>query len=834
MAEDMKDFLLKWYKQRHFDLMPAGVRAQYNVYRANNDFAGNMKHWNKELLDANGDSNPLPTLTDPDDLKKLYDMFQDVLLDMDDNRKDFKYEDVSNDFVNKWVSGAEPLFGKVEATPEAESDIEKLRQVLDLQPTDIKSFLEKPDVGLLPATTYVDKKIDFDDFVKGVRDKKYNTDKNFRAVLKNIIGTLASYERFNELPRNDDGSPVFNFNFQHTEQLNNWFQSANYDKDRFERAYPEMLDALLRSEKLRNRFASYGTKHTITEQLTKAINETDYENKNSKDFVPEKLKDKENLAQKIEKLKDDTFENYLRKFTTARGSRIYFTPYSQEIIKAIDKEKVKPTEGIDGILAKRDAIEKRVASKSPNAKGHFSWFADTMAKLKEKMPKAYGNALRNGAQLRAIVSEVIRVAVKDGKIGEAKTALEILSVCKYGFMDSKAMENLKEYFKENKEGVFGNKELSWNKNEGVKFVTGAMDKTVRFGVKAAVQSVASINHLIQKSRTKFRGRKGNLAEDIAKNQTKMDKAKDLGIQIANDKIAAVDAKKAMNDARLADMSIGGVHTKSGWNVNEANLDNCQTELADRAAIRDTRKIDLDAATAALGIAEGAYTPDMQERRNKATNYVATRDALQADIDALNIEIADINAQLGGLGGSAEDFAKANVLYPKLQELMNDRDDKVHKRDDLNAWHAFYMGAGGAAQRMADYNAYHDFENAKNARDAAKADYDFAQAEHANLETDINEYNAKKEENEKLVAEKDAQQGIIDNWDRDHTDKYLELMSYWDTLESPLKVHNFQLATTKMQAEMLKREKKNPLGKEIEMTKAQWRAWNDLQGYRYAA
>ena len=192
MAEDMKDFLLKWYKQRHFDLMPAGVRAQYNVYRANNDFAGNMKHWNKELLDANGDSNPLPTLTDPDDLKKLYDMFQDVLLDMDDNRKDFKYEDVSNDFVNKWVSGAEPLFGKVEATPEAESDIEKLRQVLDLQPTDIKSFLEKPDVGLLPATTYVDKKIDFDDFVKGVRDKKYNTDKNFHHMngLMSCQGTM--------------------------------------------------------------------------------------------------------------------------------------------------------------------------------------------------------------------------------------------------------------------------------------------------------------------------------------------------------------------------------------------------------------------------------------------------------------------------------------------------------------------------------------------------------------------------------------------------------------------------------------------------------------------
>ena len=831
MAEDMKDFLLKWYKQRHFDLMPAGVRAQYDVYRENNDFTGNMKHWNKELLDEDGNLNPLPSLTEPDDLKKLYDMFQDVLLDMDDNRKDFKYEDVSNDFVNKWVSGAEPLFGKVEATPEAESDIEKLRQVLENQPTDIKSFLEKPDVGLLPAATYGDKKIDFDDFVKGVRDKKYNTDKDFRAVLKNIIGTLASYERFNELPRNDDGSSVFNFDFRHTEKLNDWFQSANYDKDRFERAYPEMLDALLRSEKLRNRFANYGTKHTITDQLAKAIEETDYENKDSKDFVPEKVKDKKNLAQRIEDWKEDTYQNYLRKFVSARGSRIYFTPYSYEIIKAIDKEKIKPTEGIDGILAKRDAIEKRIVSKSSNAKGHFTWFADTMAKIKEKMPKAYGNALRNGAQLRAVVSEVIRDAVKNNKIGEAKTALEILSVCKYGFMDSKAMENLNEYFKENKEGIFGNKDLSWNKNEGVKVVTGALDKTIRFGIKAAVQSVASINHLIQKSRTKFRGRMGSLAGDIKNNQIKMGKDKEYGIKIAEDKIADVDAKRATNDARLADMSAGGANTKSGFGIDDTNITVRETELAKREKIRKDEKDKFDSATENFDKANKAYTPEMRERIQANTNFPTNETALKTEIDKLDNDIFDIEIELRKLGKTPEDYARASMLVPKLDELKQQKQVKEKELTDLRDEHTAYLGSSDYAKDKAQKKLFSDAEKDK---EAAKGSYDNAQTNYTNLEADINEYKATKKENESLDTEKETQQGIIDNWDRDHTDKYIELMSYWDTLESPLKVHSFRLATNKMREEMLKREARSPKGKEITMTKAQWRAWDDLQGYGYAA
>ena len=38
--------------------------------------------------------------------------------------------------------------------------------------------------------------------------------------------------------------------------------------------------------------------------------------------------------------KEDTYENYFRKLFSARGSRIHFSVYAHEIIKAIDKEKI--------------------------------------------------------------------------------------------------------------------------------------------------------------------------------------------------------------------------------------------------------------------------------------------------------------------------------------------------------------------------------------------------------------------------------------------------------------------------------------------------------------
>ncbi|MBO4582428.1 MAG: hypothetical protein J5714_00010 [Alphaproteobacteria bacterium] len=850
MAQDMKEFLLNYYKQRHFDLMSPEVRAQFNVYRDRNDFTGNMKHWNKELLDDTGKNKPVPELTEDADLEKLYNLFQDVLQDMAANKDDFKYETASTDFLSTWFGGTKALFDYSKATKEAEQDIAKVRAVLS-------NPKYKNQVSVFLRNYFTD---DFtiDDLISGTdpKEKQYNSDPKFRERMLNVIKYIQAYQEYGNEYWPQEARIIFS-----NPDTEKWFKSDLFDAKRFKNAYPKMLDALLTSKKLRDRFAQYGTHRTISNQLTKAIEQTNYEDENSDDFVRAKIPDAKNIAQRLSDWKDDTYENIFRKFQTARGSRIYFTEYSREIIKAIDKAGIKPTDGIDGLISKHTEIEDKLATKSPTAKKHFGWFASTMENIKKTMPKAYEKGLRNGRSLRAVVSEVIRIAIRDSKVDEAKTALEILSVCKYGFMTSKAVEDLNAYFKENKEGIFSNKELSWNKSEGVKFVTGALDKTMRFGLKATVQSVATLNHMIQKSRTKFNGHKGvkikgkwSLGADIDTNTAKMQDAKSRGIQIAQDTIdsANIDIKK---NTDMLDI-MGGINpktkgrshpvgtknpeTKSGLDITSANIDNLTTvDLPALEKNRKDAKDDLDTKVNYYNIAKKKYT---EEKRNAVA---AEKDynepsghynTLKNAVKQLDMDIAKLESKLSSLGGSPKDFAEANFIYSQIKDLHKEKDEKNIEIADLENTHNAYVkkGSTGYSQYDLDIQLEQKFNDAsKNLSDAQKK-YDDAQTKYTNLEADINEYNDMVGQNGDLQTAIDSQQDIINNWDRDHVDKYAELMSYWDTLESPSKVHSFRIATNKIRDQMTERQKKSPLGKEITMTNAQWMAWEALQNYKHAA
>lgn len=830
---DIKEFLLNYYKQRHFNNMPPEVRAQFDVYRERRDFVGNMKNWNKELLNEDGSNKDVPELTEDADLEKLYNLFQDVLQDMAANKDDFKYETVSKDFLAAWFGGTKPLFDYSQATKDAEQDIAKVRAVLSdpRYKNQVSVFLK----------SYFSDDFTIDDLISGTdpKEKRYNSVPTFRNRMLDVIKYIQAYQDYGNEYWPQDAK--INFSNPDTEQ---WFKSDLFDKTRFKNAYPKMLDALLTSKKLRDRFANYGSKKTISNQLAKAIDQTNYEDENSDDFVPAKVPDAKNLAQKVSDWKDETYENIFRKLQTSRGSRIYFTEFSREIIKAIDKANIKPTDGIDGLVSKHTEIESKLSAKSPTAKKHFAWFASTMEKVKAKMPKAYEKALRNGRSLRAVVSEVIRIAVRDAKVDEAKTALEILSVCKYGFTTSKAMNNLNEYFKENKEGIFSNKDLSWNKNEGVKFVTGALDKTVRFGIKATVQSIATLNHIIQKNRTKFNGRKGvkekgkwSLGKVIDANTQKMQNEKSRGIQIANDTIdaAKIDIKKnndllsimnginPLTGARTHAVGTKNPNTKSGNDINASNIEELKKK-------RDDKGVILQDANDKYETANSAFNEEARTAWKAHSNFADNEKKLDTAIDGLNVQIADIKAQLEALPNTPEGVAAANALYPSLQQLEEEKKNKEAELKELRNAEIKYTtkGYSGLSQSEIDEDLKDKFEKAEKAKNDAQTDYD-------NLNDDITEYDEKNDENKELDTKVKDQQDIIDHWDRDHVDKFAELMSYWDTLESPSKSHSLRIATNKIRDKMTQDEERDIGGdKKVTMTKAQWRAWQRLQGYKYAA
>ena len=165
------------------------------------------------------------------------------------------------------------------------------------------------------------------------------------------------------------------------------------------------------------------------------------------------------------------------------------------------------------------------------------------------MPKAVEGALRNGAQMNQLVSGLIAEAVKQGKTKEAKTALEILSVAKYGLSTSRTLNKLRE----DKElfNVFSNKDLSWNKNEGVKFVTGAIDKTVRAGVLGVGLAVTGVRNLVSHSRTK-------IGHDLSKNKILNDAHKKWEAEDAQNLANAKDSNTRLAvELKLSTLASGG-------------------------------------------------------------------------------------------------------------------------------------------------------------------------------------------------------------------------------------------------------------------------------------
>lgn len=501
VIDDVKRFLFEYYRQRHFDLMPSEVRDRYDDYAKNKDFNGNMKWWDKEL-----EGKPLPTL-DPAKQEELFNIIQSALQGMDADKKKYNHNKPVTDFIEKWFGTFKP-FDTAKSVPGVDSAFAEIHRLISVPAH--KSAFEK----IFKSNGFVDDDFSFDDLLDALAGKKYN--RNIKArnaalqvadyIINNsqyygtatpmytepsvwpIGATLSRDDVFTSLGLPDD--------------VNDWFK-AHFNQPQFESAYPVLLDELLTKETVRKEFAKYERTGKVIGQLDKAIEATDYGNPDSKDFVPPKPQDEKNVFQTIKSWGDKTFESYLRKFKEpGRGTRLYFTPFSQEIIKAIDKEKIKPTDGIAGILAKKDKILSRVSASSPTAKKHFDWFAKTLEKIGKQIPNAFEGAMKGGRQLQNVVSQIIITAAKDDKVAEAKTALELLAVCKYGFTTSKTMDALA---KEDLT-IFSDKGLSWNKNsEGMRVVSKAADNVIKWGVQAIGRSAAAVRNTVQRGRAKFNG-----------------------------------------------------------------------------------------------------------------------------------------------------------------------------------------------------------------------------------------------------------------------------------------------------------------------------------------
>lgn len=766
MSVKMNEFLLQYYKQLRFNSMPPAVRAQFDVYLKADDFRGHMKDWKKELM-TNGANNPMPDPTEAngawelsdDEWEKLFRAFQDAFRAMDADKKSFKDNKDANDFLDEYF-GDLRLFSNGVASKDAEQEIQG----------NFKTFLES-NRQVLEVTFkqwgLTDGDFSYSDLMSGIRDKEYNTSPKFQKKIKEVAQYVAYYMRqpdfVNSLPNARTNLPDF-------EKVEKGFDDDQIDPlklDYFKRNHRDLLDTLNKKSKVYSVFKTYDN-GKISKPLDEATEKVDYGNKESDDYVPPKRDDELTPWQQLSKYIGDTWSDYMDKYTKFRGDRLYMSDSAKAIVKALDDKKVqmKPTDGLGKLVENTDAIKANLLYKSPTATKHFEWMAKTLKELQTTMPKAFNGALQNGRQMRALVSELIMTAVRDGKMDEAKSAMEVLSVIKYGYTTSKIMEALG---KENLT-VFSDGKSSLNIIPDI--VKKAMDKSIKAALMGIGYGITIVGNAYNLHGSKFNRATGRMkqahddfvqANDDAKNRKIAER--NIENPLAQQRIQA--EQTVMTQTGITDATYAQHEQAYNTAKNDATQKLTAMNDADRRLKDADQKLesydDLEQQIKSANQALPKIKQDLQQLQN-ALNDPNTYNGMPpqaANALAMDIQrqITDLQQQENNIKKSLSQLnnSRQNLLTnPDIQSALNNRPTY---QTNFNAAQASYKTAQQLADQLGD--PVHKFKNAKDRID-------------------------------ELNRQIDARNDEIDNWDDKHKDKFQELMAYWDFLETGRNTHTGNL------------------------------------------
>ena len=448
------------------------------------------------------------------DWKQLFLTCQATFVRMKANKASY-HGDVQDFITNNSTLFADVTEETMEANPRTDTAIlDFLEQMEKLIPT--------PDVlwNLFEITP-----LEVKNLVEPLRlvppKKDYNTKKNVREKIQTLVRKILP---ITTNPKKDELKSVgFTETFIRDKNINliiddyyGWHvpevtpaQLANFKAN-----YSDYFTAIYKDNKILDAYKSCEPENKIvSESIEKAKKDIDYDDTNSKNYIPRKLDEDLTLVEQIQKWTGDTYEDYFKKYEELRGSRIYqHATEVKSILKQIDKAKIKTTDPLSKLAESADNITKALRLTHPEAADAFEWLGNALKEFNANpaMSKVMEKALKSGKKMNDLISELIMRAAEDGKpetVKKAEIAMEVLATIKYGNTTSKVMNNLKE----DKElfNIFSNKDLSWNKNEGVKFVTGAIDKTFRAACLGVGYGTTFLVNRFRRNGTKFNGRLKN-------------------------------------------------------------------------------------------------------------------------------------------------------------------------------------------------------------------------------------------------------------------------------------------------------------------------------------
>ena len=765
MAEmKMNDYLSRCFRQLRFEDMPAAQRAQFEAFVSKGDHRGHSKEWEEEFLkhDAAGnlvkvgksylnadlpDSKDASVLSD-EEVVKLYKAFRKGFRGMASNREDIVKEYTKNgkNPVLKFLDGnfgAGRLFQNPTASDAAKNAIKNsLLPMLNAQPA-LENILRQNGV--------LDDKFSFSDLRTGLGSGKYDRDSKFADKVIDTAKAIRNAAAYDEELRNALG--VFNF-----EDIINGFDNQPINATTlgdFREQLPLLLNELHRNDKIRKAFGENGGAK-ITQHYDDAEKRVAYHDEENDDYIPPKKDDTLTPWQQLQENFHDTYDQVLRKYIRLKGDDLFLQPQAKNIVSVFSKVKIKPTDGLGAIVDKAADIKKNLQHKSPrDAVDHFDWTINALKYAKQTAPKAFDGALKNGWQLNAIAEKIIEHAVDEGEIDKAKTALEMLSVCKYGYTTSKIMDAMRGA----EVSIFSDGKLSWNKNEGMRFLTTAMDKGIKYAFLGIGYGLNALGHAVKLNSHVTR---------FGKNSKLADKARATAANNAAEKTAdfaqfdAEDVKDrtaiTAEEQKLVDLNRGAYAGMAV--INESTRDTVQHNLDVARQNEAAQRTALEGRKAAYDAAKGA-----EQQHDEYRQQLADLDRNKTMLEGRLIRIRnDISALSGATLPS--DMARLRALAQRELDLVDQIADLDSQRTDVN---------NALAGITLSPTVIRDYERAKTDLNDLTSANDITASRLEQFKDGTRTINELKQH----ITDR---QTARDKWDDGHKNIEAELLSYWNLLE----------------------------------------------------
>lgn len=819
MAVEMDDFLKKYYRRLHTSAMPGEVLDRLMDNKKKGILTGHQQEWFEEFLELDPNdpegkkykAKDVPELRDtaeldPDELVKLYKRFAKAISGMKAASKFYDNVDDAESlaFINKWFDELK-LFSIPKATDKCKTSINNVIDLLKDSPeaANLKQKivdLAKKDNGdkLFNNIAALDKLID------KCKAGKYDSDTDVQDKIKKVALALQEYHSTHYFIDNSNSSIdriVQEIN-KVSDDLENIVHEDAFSEievtpknlEDFREIYGnEILETLYRDKNVRKKFGEKDPK--FIEIIEKAEGKIKWHDnsKDNPDYVKPKVEDVLTPLQQLEKWAKDKYSDTLKKYEELRGGHVFFSPHAKEICKAIDKEKVKPTDGLKGLLDKADAIKKRFNSRTLDE--HFDWFVNTMNEVKDDIPKAIEGAWKDANQMKCVITQIILKATDPRNddpdaMAKAKTAMEIMTVMKYGMLTSNVMDA----FRTQEFSMFADGKLSWNKNEGIQFVTKAFDRGLKAAFTGIGYGITFVHNKIHLAGGKFKNKNNdrNKAKDplsarFAEEQERIKNSRVADTNLLNREILDAEHEIDENQRILNDLKSKGFDS-------EANIKSKRDKLKEH----DDKLKEFDDA-------KGKHNKIKEDNKDKHDTYEAN----QKQIDAVNNQITELENQRTEITNRIQEIRNtlqtknyidpltnqpvppAEVpafeahLYEEIQNLSaqgRDLTSQIQAQQDSKNSKEYKKLVDDNAKLKPAYDAYQSAD-----AEIANIDKQIEQYKTANnyedLQSNVNKFTEASESLEEQQKTLDARREALQNWDKDHVNRIAELENFWNFLQS---------------------------------------------------